>query len=388
LNFISGGEFGERVKKADYDELFHLFAVITLEGGKKIMTEKNEVIIISESIPARSEKAEYRQVASVPSITLEQLFANNKAKMGDKYFTYSAKDNNCQDYLLSLLKASNIGTEEDYKFIKQDTKQLFEGLPYLRKFANSITGFAGKLDVILSGKGVGTTYEVQSVIFDKDRFTIGEAKKWLKENNYKSPKVDITDNFIRFRQIEPDNLEQKGFTEYRNKSLGSSGIELVIAYKNKISGKGIEEMPVHTCEMCGGRISTKDVEKFFRNTGKKIIGKKATKEVEKFGEKAGKYITAKKGGLATDLIDYGVPAATAAALGGLAGLATGGVGGVAGSAIGSKIGKEYIAPALHKATGAGVGGRSAWINFVKKVAKDKGISYKEALSVASAMRKK
>ena len=388
MNFISGGEFGERVKKADYDELFHLFAVITLEGGKKIMTEKNEVIIISESIPARSEKAEYRQVASVPSITLEQLFANNKAKMGDKYFTYSAKDNNCQDYLLSLLKASNIGTEEDYKFIKQDTKQLFEGLPYLRKFANSITGFAGKLDVILSGKGVGTTYEVQSVIFDKDRFTIGEAKKWLKENNYKSPKVDITDNFIRFRQIEPDNLEQKGFTEYRNKSLGSSGIELVIAYKNKISGKGIEEMPVHTCEMCGGRISTKDVEKFFRNTGKKIIGKKATKEVEKFGEKAGKYITAKKGGLATDLIDYGVPAATAAALGGLAGLATGGVGGVAGSAIGSKIGKEYIAPALHKATGAGVGGRSAWINFVKKVAKDKGISYKEALSVASAMRKK
>ena len=142
------------------------------------------------------------------------------------------------------------------------------------------------------------------------------------------------------------------------------------------------------CEMCGGRIKTKDVENFFRNIGKKVIGKKATKSVEKFGKDAGDYITAKKGGLATDLIDYGIPAATAATVGGLAGLATGGLGGVVGSAAGSKLGKEVIAPAVRKATGAGVGGRSAWISLVKKVAKDKGISYKEALSVASAMRKK
>ena len=329
LNAISGGEFGKRVEKADYDDLFHLFAVLTLESGKKIMTEKNEVIIISESIPARGEKAEYKMIANVPSITMEQLFSNNKTKMGQKYFTYSAKDNNCQDYLLSLLKSSNIGTEEDFKFIKQNTKQLFEGMPYLRKFANSITGFAAKLDVIISGRGMGG----------------------------KELEAEIED-------IKGTGLEQK-----------------------KICVKCIKGM-CDRCEMCGGRIKTKDVEKFFRDVGKKVIGKKATKKVEDFGEKAGKYITAKKGGLATDLIDYGVPAATAAAVGGLAGLATGGLGGVVGSAAGSKLGKEVIAPALHKATGAGVGGRSAWISLVKKVAKDKGISYKEALSVASAMRKK
>ena len=406
LDFASRGELGRRAAKMEYDEIFHLFAVITLASGKKIMTEKNEVIIISESIPARSEKAEYRVISNVPSITLQTLFDNNKQRMGDKYFTYSAKDNNCGDYLLSMLKASGIGSEEDYKFVKQDSKTLLKGMPALRKFSNTLTDFAGRLDVLISGRGaggketedeeqefegegLGVSYEVQSVIFDKTKFNTRSAKKWLNENKYKSPKVDTTDNFIRFRQIEPTILDQKGFTEYQNKPLGDSGIQLVIAYKKKISGKGIKEMPVHTCEMCGGRISTKDVEKFFRSAGKKIIGKKATREVEKFGEDARKYITKKKGGLASDVIDYGVPAATAAVLGGLTGAATGGVGGVLGSAAGSKLGKEVIAPALHKATGAGVsGGRSEWIALVKKVAKDKGISYKEALSVASAMRKK
>jgi hypothetical protein len=292
LNAISGGEFGKRVEKADYDELFHLFAVITLGSGKKIMTEKNEVIIISESIPARSEKAEYKTISTIPEITLDSLFSNNKSRMGAKYFTYSAKDNNCQDYLLSLLKSSNIGTDEDYKFIKQDTKQLFQGLPYLRKFANSITGFAGKLDVLISGRGFG-------------------GKETMAE----------------MEDIRGSGLDQK-----------------------KICAKCIKDMRCESCEMCGGKIKTKDVEKFFRDTGKKIIGKKATRKVEELGEKAGKYITSKKGGLASDLIDYGIPAVSAGVLGGLAGMATGGVGGVAGSAIGSKIGKEYIAPAVRKAT--------------------------------------
>ena len=48
--------------------------------------------------------------------------------MGSKYFTYSAKDNNCQDFILAVLKANNIGNEEDYSFVKQDTKSLFENL--------------------------------------------------------------------------------------------------------------------------------------------------------------------------------------------------------------------------------------------------------------------
>jgi hypothetical protein len=291
--------------------------------------------------------------------------------MGNKFFTYSAKDNNCQDFLVNILKANNIGNTDDFNFIKQDTKQLFKDLPFLRKFSNSITDFAGRLDVIVSGQGIKPNYDIQSVIFEKDKWDIKSAKKWLRENNYDAPKVDEKENYIRFRQVSPDTLEKQGLDNYKTKSLGNSGIKLIIGYKKK-SQSNIYKME-------GGKIKSKDVEKFFRNIGKKVIGKKATKEVEKFGNKAGDYITAKKGGLATDLIDYGVPAATAAVLGGLGGLAGGPLAGVAGSAAGSKLGKEVIAKELHKATGAGMKRTNPWISFVKAYASKNGMKYNEAL---------
>ena len=102
-----------------------------------------------------------------------------------------------------------------------------------------------------------------------------------------------------------------------------------------------------------------DIGKAFKKLGstiKKGFNKEIAKPTEKLAKTAGKYITAKKGGLATDLIDYGVPAASSAILGGLSGMATGGLGGVAGSAAGAKLGKEYLAPELHKLTGAGMVG--------------------------------
>jgi hypothetical protein len=79
-------------------------------------------------------------------------------------------------------------------------------------------------------------------------------------------------------------------------------------------------------------------------------------------KEAGRYITKRKGGLASDLVHYGIPAftstlgsATGAALGGLATGGAGGefVGGVAGSALGSKAG-DYLANKIGNATGTGL----------------------------------
>lgn len=116
-----------------------------------------------------------------------------------------------------------------------------------------------------------------------------------------------------------------------------------------------------TLDDVGGAGIFDDIGKAFKKVGKTIDKKvikpagKVVKTIDKEVIKpAGKYITAKKGGLASDLIDYGIPAATGAIVGGIAGLATGGVGGVVGSAAGSKLGKEIIAPAVRKATGAGM----------------------------------
>lgn len=87
-----------------------------------------------------------------------------------------------------------------------------------------------------------------------------------------------------------------------------------------------------------------------------LLGKKEAQRELDTDKKIKKYITSKKkGGLAGDLVNYGVPALTGAIGGAIGGLA-GGVGGVAGSAIGAKIGKELIAPKINKVAGFKYGG--------------------------------
>ena len=69
--------------------------------------------------------------------------------MGSKYFPYSAKDNNCQDFILSIFRSNNLSTKEREDFIKQDTKKLFT--PKSRKLANTITDIAGKARTLIGG---------------------------------------------------------------------------------------------------------------------------------------------------------------------------------------------------------------------------------------------
>lgn len=46
--------------------------------------------------------------------------------------------------------------------------------------------------------------KVQSVVFDKRYWSIPRAKQWLREHGYMSPKVDIKEHQLRFRQLEPN----------------------------------------------------------------------------------------------------------------------------------------------------------------------------------------
>lgn len=52
---------------------------------------------------------------------------------------------------------------------------------------------------------------VQSILFDKEKFTLTEAKNWLKKHDYKSDKVDETDEYYRFRQRDPDDFDPDSF---------------------------------------------------------------------------------------------------------------------------------------------------------------------------------
>jgi hypothetical protein len=68
--------------------------------------------------------------------------------------------------------------------------------------------------------------EVQSVLFDRDKFTIEQAKDWLSRNGFKSDKVHETDKKYRFRQSSPDFCNGK----YRTKEI-TDGVQFVFGIK-------------------------------------------------------------------------------------------------------------------------------------------------------------
>jgi len=67
------------------------------------------------------------------------------------------------------------------------------------------------------------------------KWSVLDAANYVLNNDYQVIKIDQPYQIIRFRQISPAILKKKGYTNYRTKKLGNSGIELVIAYKTTIN---------------------------------------------------------------------------------------------------------------------------------------------------------
>jgi hypothetical protein len=352
LSAVSLGEFGKRFGRSEYDTLFHLFLEMTTESGKRLSVEKNEVINMDISPPKRAKEEVEDITNNVPQgITLDTLMDNTEKYMGKKkFFGYSARDNNCQDFIVAVLKSNNIGDDGNIAFVKQDTKELFRDLPFLRKFSNTITTIGARANVITTGAGV-----------DEKELISSSKKKILSNNISKMPKFakgsqEAKDHMARIRGMRGGNVIHPPM----------SSVE-VSRPKYTTQGEGMCGGRVYCphCEtsMEGGKIN---IGKAFKKLGsdiKKGFNKEIARPVSSIAKTidkkvinpAGDYITSKKGGLATDLIKYGIPAASSALLGGLATAATGGnpVAGVAASALGSKLG-AMGAKELQKKTGTGM----------------------------------
>jgi hypothetical protein len=70
--------------------------------------------------------------------------------------------------------------------------------------------------------------EIQSFLFDRKKWTVTDAKNWLKKHNHKAPQADSTSEYHRYRQSPPFQFEKGTF---RTITIGASsrGIKAVIA---------------------------------------------------------------------------------------------------------------------------------------------------------------
>jgi hypothetical protein len=67
---------------------------------------------------------------------------------------------------------------------------------------------------------------IQSILISKN-VNIHDAIKWILQHDYKALKIDITDNFYRFRQVNPNKL--KGY-HFITKKINKD-ISFIIAYR-------------------------------------------------------------------------------------------------------------------------------------------------------------
>jgi len=148
LNVASLGDFKKKLRETEYDKLFHLAIVFETDKGE-VLAEKNEVINVSKKIPKGREGQEEKRISVSGNPTINEILQRTQESMQDRYFKYSAYDNNCQNFILNVLKSNNLGTQSDYEWVKQDTEELFKNSPYLRKLANTVTDVAARI----TGKG-------------------------------------------------------------------------------------------------------------------------------------------------------------------------------------------------------------------------------------------
>jgi len=149
LDFVSFGSITKNLKNMHYDDLFHLYLVLSIEHPETkhqqyihLRLEKNHVIAMKEynGIPK-----EYMPVNMHDrTILLAEFIANGKLELGDDFVRYDAVYNNCQMFVKSLLKANNLLTSEEEKFIMQDISKVLSSPVYgLSRLATDLAHIFG-----------------------------------------------------------------------------------------------------------------------------------------------------------------------------------------------------------------------------------------------------
>ncbi|NBO23292.1 hypothetical protein EBU94_08150, partial [bacterium] len=258
LNAISLGKFTQAVQSLGYDKLFHLSLFI----NKKYVFHKIEVLTFDVApnnlITSKSEVQNVPLPSTAP--TIGDLIEKTKQYMGDDKFTsYSAVTNNCQDLVLSTLRANNLLNSQLQTFIKQDSESIFKKLPsFVGKFTEGVTDVAGRFNRLVEGEGTNFGFgfairlpqttrdyihsmdekkvsgrgkrstqvepnpsplQLHTILVPKSEFKKKQAYEWLNTHNFHTDKYRTTKNFHRFNQI----LAVKG-SQYYTKIL-PNGIE-------------------------------------------------------------------------------------------------------------------------------------------------------------------
>jgi len=150
ISLSSFAKFIGALKGTAYDQLLHLGLIL----NNKYLLDKQEVIHFERSggVPSGSETLD---VDVNKDITINELLEKTRKRMGDSNFTsYSARRQNCQDFVMNVLSANGLSSPIYTQFIKQDLQKVFENLPkYSEQIADFVTGAQRVVERVVQGEG-------------------------------------------------------------------------------------------------------------------------------------------------------------------------------------------------------------------------------------------
>lgn len=152
FNVITFGGVERARKEMGYDELYHLYMIITLASGQRLKLEKNQVINMKKVNNVYPESD--MDVAVTKDVTLNELMTNVATKIGAPLYEYNIVSNNCQLFVNNVLGSSGLLTPEIRSFVSQDAQKLLAKSPtYAHKLANLLTDTAARVDRLIEGEG-------------------------------------------------------------------------------------------------------------------------------------------------------------------------------------------------------------------------------------------
>ena len=156
LDVLSLGSWSKLKSKYGFDQMFHLYCVITLDDGSKWILQKNANIDLApwDNRPPTSQHV----VPLNSDLEIGMMLEKTRKMMGDNaFFQYDAFKNNCQDFMLAFLGASGLLTSQIRFFIKQDIEALQKEMPSITKgIANLATDIGHQVGAGLHRKDIRT----------------------------------------------------------------------------------------------------------------------------------------------------------------------------------------------------------------------------------------
>ena len=142
-NKLSRGQIQKTVEKNSYDDVFHLYLMMTFENGEVFSLEKNDIVVISDDHINRTGECKAVDV-SQKNLTFNEVMKSAENKHGKNFYRYDSKFFNCQNFLLNFTNEVGVNNFDD--FIYQDfSEAISEPLRNASGFATDVKAIFSRL---------------------------------------------------------------------------------------------------------------------------------------------------------------------------------------------------------------------------------------------------